>query len=119
MGIWEISPGGGWGRPQETAMEGAPAGGESRRWGVADSGGWSSPTSSHPCGVSSNSREKRLRTRPGHVRFFKSYREGRVRDASAAVSPSRSRPSSGFRSCQTRYMGGIISFTNLQMPRYG
>eukprot|EP00661_Eupelagonemidae_sp_cell13_P008127 gene8127-biopygen22595 len=31
--------------------------------------------------------EKRLRTRPGRVRFFKFYRVGRVRDASAAVSP--------------------------------
>eukprot|EP00661_Eupelagonemidae_sp_cell13_P008757 gene8757-biopygen115 len=31
--------------------------------------------------------EKRLRTRPGRVRFFKFYRAGRVRDASAAVSP--------------------------------
>eukprot|EP00661_Eupelagonemidae_sp_cell13_P022083 gene22083-biopygen20709 len=31
--------------------------------------------------------EKRLRTRPGRVRFFKFYRVGRVRDASTAVSP--------------------------------
>eukprot|EP00661_Eupelagonemidae_sp_cell13_P016159 gene16159-biopygen14310 len=36
-------------------------------------------------------RKKRLRTRPGRVCFFKFYRAGRVRDASAAVSP-RLRP---------------------------
>eukprot|EP00661_Eupelagonemidae_sp_cell13_P014552 gene14552-biopygen2090 len=33
-------------------------------------------------------REKRLRTRPGRYRSFKIYRVGRVRDASAAVSPT-------------------------------
>eukprot|EP00661_Eupelagonemidae_sp_cell13_P023406 gene23406-biopygen4326 len=32
--------------------------------------------------------EKRLRTHPGRVCFFKSYRVGRVRGAAAAVSPS-------------------------------
>eukprot|EP00661_Eupelagonemidae_sp_cell13_P009784 gene9784-biopygen10768 len=35
---------------------------------------------------------RRLRTRPGRVYFFKFYRVGRVRDASAAVSPSKLAP---------------------------
>eukprot|EP00661_Eupelagonemidae_sp_cell13_P016147 gene16147-biopygen21772 len=36
-----------------------------------------------------NSRRKRPRARPGRVCYFKFHRVGRVRDTSAAVSPSK------------------------------
>eukprot|EP00661_Eupelagonemidae_sp_cell13_P005206 gene5206-biopygen10192 len=61
--------------------------------------------------------EKRLRTRPGRVRFFKFYRPGRVRDASAAVSPYASRKSGGSAPPHPHRIGRVRDATRWSMER--